>query len=151
MDAHSNSRCYRVIPDGEAHMIRMFIRRVPAARRLSWLFVLVALASFESSHVSAADAAATEAGGRVSALADAYVRDYFEVFPYQALTLGAPDLHPNRLADHSLPALHRWQHREDALLTDLKKIDIASVAGTPQEITYEFLQNLLESSQGFRV
>src|SRR4029453_5935933 len=57
----------------------------------------------------AKDAAATQ----VTALADAYVKDYLEAFPYQALELGAPEVHPDRLTDHSLPALKKWEDRED--------------------------------------
>jgi hypothetical protein len=88
---------------------------------------------------------------RVTALADAYVKDYLEAFPQQALAIGAPEVHPDRLGDHSLPALKRWQDREDQLLADLKQIDAASVEGRPESITYKFLQNLLESARGFRV
>jgi uncharacterized protein (DUF885 family) len=88
---------------------------------------------------------------RVTALADRYVKEYFDAFPYQALTSGAPDAHPDQLVDHSLAALKRWQDREDALLRDLKEIDLARLDGTPQAITYKFLQNQLESAQAFRV
>ena len=87
---------------------------------------------------------------RVSALADAYVRDYLEAFPYYALVLGAPEVHPDRLVDHSLPALAKWQKREDQLLADLKQIPLAPLEGRPEAVTYKFLQNLLESAQGFR-
>ena len=71
---------------------------------------------------------------RVTALADAYVRDYLEAFPYTALSLGAPDEHPDQLADHSLEALGRWQAREDALLAELEALDPAALEGTPQAI-----------------
>ena len=50
---------------------------------------------------------------KVTALADEYVKDYFEAFPHYALVNGAPEVHPDRLGDHSLPALKRWQDRED--------------------------------------
>jgi uncharacterized protein (DUF885 family) len=91
------------------------------------------------------------AGKRVTALADAYVKDYFEAFPHYALANGAPEVHPDRLGDHSLPALKRWQDREDQLLVELKQIDLASVEGRPEGVTYKFLQNLLETAQGYRV
>jgi uncharacterized protein (DUF885 family) len=92
------------------------------------------------------DAAATQ----VTALADAYVRDYLEAFPYQALGIGAPEVHPDRLADHNLPALARWEGREDAILAELKKIDSASIAGRPEAVTYTFLENQLERARDFR-
>ncbi|HYN10413.1 MAG TPA: DUF885 domain-containing protein [Vicinamibacterales bacterium] len=93
------------------------------------------------------DAAATG----VTSLADAYVKDYFEAFPHYALANGAPEVHPDRLGDHSLPALKRWQDREDQLLVELKRIDLKSVEGRPEAVTYKFLQNLLETAQGYRV
>jgi len=87
---------------------------------------------------------------QVNELADTYVAEYLEAFPYHALAIGAPEVHPDRLVDHSLPALERWQAREDALLEELRSIDRAALDGTPEEIKHTFLQNLLESSQGYR-
>jgi uncharacterized protein (DUF885 family) len=89
--------------------------------------------------------------GQVTALADRYVAEYLEAFPYQALVLGAPEVHADRLADHSLAALQQWASREDALLAELQAIDRATLAGSPAELTYIFLQNQLEAAQGFRV
>jgi len=91
------------------------------------------------------------AANKVTALADAYVKDYFAAFPQYALAFGAPDVHPDRLGDHSLPALKRWQDREDQLLADLKQIDLKSIEGRAEAVTYKFLQNLLETAQGYRV
>jgi uncharacterized protein (DUF885 family) len=88
---------------------------------------------------------------RVTALADAYVKEYFDAFPYQALTSGATDRHPDQLVDHSLPALRRWEQREDQMLAELKQIDAAPLDGRPEAVTYKFLQNQLEAAEGFRV
>jgi len=87
----------------------------------------------------------------VSTLADNYVRSYLDAFPYQAIVLGAPEAHPSLLGDHSLPALKKWQAREDELLASLKKIDVKSIDGMEEATTYKFLQHLLESSVGYRV
>ena len=87
----------------------------------------------------------------VSALADTYVRSYLDAFPYQAIVIGANDAHPSLLGDHSLPALKKWQAREDELLASLKKIDVKAIDDMPEATTYEFLQNQLESSIGYRV
>lgn len=89
--------------------------------------------------------------GEVSALADGYVRSFLDAFPYQAVVLGANDAHPSVLGDHSLPALKKWQAREDELLASLKKIDVKSIDGMAEAVTYKFLQHLLESSIGYRV
>lgn len=86
----------------------------------------------------------------MSGLADAYLRGYLDAFPENALAMGARDPHPSQLGDHGLPALKRWEDREDQLLADLRKIDVASIDGRSEALTYKFLQHLIESSQGFR-
>jgi uncharacterized protein (DUF885 family) len=89
--------------------------------------------------------------GAVTALADRYVADYLEAFPYHALAIGAPEVHPDRLVDHSLAALERWRQKEDTMLAEVMAIDRAALAGMPAAITHIFLQNQLESSRDFRV
>jgi uncharacterized protein (DUF885 family) len=91
------------------------------------------------------------AADEVTALADTYIADYLEAFPYQALGIGAAEVHPDQLADHSLLALERWQDREDELLAALLAIDASALEGTAAAVTHVFLQNLLESAQAFRV
>jgi uncharacterized protein (DUF885 family) len=86
-----------------------------------------------------------------SDLADSYVRSYLDAFPYQAVVIGAREAHPSLLVDHSLPALKKWEAREDELLAALKKIDVAAIEGMPAAHTYKFLQHLLEASLGYRV
>jgi uncharacterized protein (DUF885 family) len=93
---------------------------------------------------------AGESAARVTALADDYVESFFDAFPYYALTYGAEDRHPDQLVDHGLPALARWEQHEDELLAALGEIDLASLEGRPEAITYKFLQNQLEAAQGFR-
>ena len=93
----------------------------------------------------------TAAATRVTALADAYVREFLEAFPYYALAIGAPDRHPGRLVDHSLPALKRWQDREDQLLAELRQVDRTTLGDRAESITLKFLEHLLESAQAYRV
>ncbi len=116
--------------------------------RFKRIAIVVVLAAGCGSPVPAADPDA--AAKQITALADAYVQGYLEAFPYQALAIGAPEVHPDRLADHSLPALARWEGREDAILAELKKIDSASIAGRPEAVTHTFLENQLERAQDFR-
>jgi uncharacterized protein (DUF885 family) len=120
-------------------------------RHLAAALTVAAMAACAPSDPAPSPGAADAAATQVTALADAYVRDYLEAFPHQALAIGAPEVHPDRLGDHSLAALARWEAREDALLAELRRIDLATLAGRPQAITYTFLQNLLESAQAFRV
>ena len=86
----------------------------------------------------------------VNDVAGQYLHGYLEAFPEAALSIGARDPHPDQLGDHSLPALKRWEQREDELLGQLKTISIASIDERPEALTYKFLQHLLESSVGFR-
>lgn len=87
----------------------------------------------------------------VSGLADTYVTSFLDAFPYQAVVLGARERHPSILGDHSLPALKKWEAKEDELLASLKAINVKDIEGLPEENTYKFLQHLLESSIGYRV
>lgn len=87
----------------------------------------------------------------VSALADTYVHGFLDAFPYQAVVIGAPEQHPSILGDHSLAGIAKWQAKEDEMLASLKKIDVKSIDGMPEAVTYKFLQHLLESSVGYRV
>src|SRR5262245_61041547 len=68
----------------------------------------------------------------VGTVADSYVRAYLDAFPENALVLGARDAHPDQLGDHSLPALKRWEQKEDQLLVDLKKIDVKLLEDRPE-------------------
>jgi uncharacterized protein (DUF885 family) len=126
-------------------MITSRLRRV-----LRPLLAGAAALSILSSLQACNPAAPPDHAGQVTALADRYVAEYLEAFPYQALVLGAPEVHPDQLADHSLSALQRWQATEDAMLAELLKIDRAALAGTPAAITYIFLQNQLEAARDFR-
>jgi uncharacterized protein (DUF885 family) len=97
------------------------------------------------------DRAAIDAAAKqVTSLADEYVTAYFDAFPYNAMNVGAEDRHPDQLADHSLPALAKWQAREDELSTRLRAIDVAPLEGRAEAITYKDLRHLLESAQRYR-
>ncbi|HEY8548619.1 MAG TPA: DUF885 domain-containing protein [Vicinamibacterales bacterium] len=90
-------------------------------------------------------------GRRVSELADRYVRAFLEAYPHYAPVVGAPEVHPDRLGDHSLAGLQRWQEEEDRLLAELKAIDPDSVQGAQARVTYRILQHQLEASRDLRV
>jgi uncharacterized protein (DUF885 family) len=90
-------------------------------------------------------------GQSINAVADSFLHGYLDAFPENALAMGARDPRPSILGDHSLPALRRWEQKEDALLAQLKAIDIKPVEERPEGVTYKFLQNLIEADQGFRV
>jgi uncharacterized protein (DUF885 family) len=87
----------------------------------------------------------------VTALADEYVADYFATFPEHAPYFGAPDLHPDRLSDHSREAMAAWQSRQDKLLERLETIDVATVTNPASRVSYDILRFLLESERDYRV
>ncbi len=118
---------------------------------ITTLVTVVAVGCGGTSTPPPPDTAAIDAVARqVSGLADAYVTAFFDAFPYNAVTFGAEDRHPDQLADHSLPALAKWQAREDELSTQLRAIDVARLEGRTEAITYKYLKHLLESSQRYR-
>src|SRR6185295_9963408 len=87
---------------------------------------------------------------RVDALADAYVRVYFEHFPDQATAQGRADADNARLPDNSLAGLDAWRDEEDALLDELDTVERARLTGRAVVI-HDFLRELLEASIGARV
>ena len=86
----------------------------------------------------------------VNNVADRYVEAYFTTFPELAATVGAPDLHPEKLSDRSFTALQQWYATENQLLDELNAIDRNALNGIPESITYGFLRELLEASIGVR-
>jgi len=94
---------------------------------------------------------ADDTAAKITALADTYVKEYFEMFPTQALGSGSRDLYPDRLPDNGPEAVKRWQGREDSILASLRQYRLAAIEGKPEELTYKFLQNQLESAQTFRL
>lgn len=87
---------------------------------------------------------------QVNNVADRYVEAYFTAFPELAATVGAPDLHPEKLSDRSFTALQQWYATENQLLDELNAIDRDALNGIPESITYGFLRELLEASIGVR-
>jgi uncharacterized protein (DUF885 family) len=92
----------------------------------------------------------TDPAARVTALADAYVKSFFEHFPDQATAQGRADADNARLPDNSLAGLEDWRDEEDALLDELGTVSPSQLGGGAL-VTYEFLHDLLESSVAQRV
>ena len=60
-----------------------------------------------------------DVAARMSALADAYVQNYFETFPNDATALGVPDAPHHRMNDNSLATLSSWPEKEQGWVADL--------------------------------
>ncbi len=122
--------------------------------RLPSILAAIALAGCvqpASMPVPPVSAAVTSPGARVDALADEYVREFFEKNPDAATTEGYPKADHGRLRDNSLAAVQQWRASEDAWLARLRDIDPSRLAGTPQHRTLSILREQLESSIGARV
>ncbi|MBI4520215.1 MAG: DUF885 domain-containing protein [Gemmatimonadetes bacterium] len=87
----------------------------------------------------------------ITALADRYLRAYFEAFPQEATFAGVADAPHDRLPDVSLTARAHWEATEDALLAELETIGPSS--HTPSEaagVAYSLLCELLLKSRAWR-
>ena len=116
-------------------------------RLLAGLAIALAVAACNS---KPAGPTSDELAKAVNVVADGFLAGRLDAFPEDALSIGARDRHPDVLGDHSLPALAKWQQREDELLAALKKIDLKQIGDRPEALTYKFLQHLLEANVGFR-
>ncbi len=88
---------------------------------------------------------------RVTELADAYMKAWFEAFPENATYYAPPGARHDRLADNSLAAVQAWEKIEDDLAARLAEVREESLWGTPEWVTYGFLREALEASRGLRV
>lgn len=88
---------------------------------------------------------------RVTELADAYLKAWFEAFPEEATYYAPPGARHDRLNDNSLAAVQAWEKIEDGLAARLAEVREESLWGTPEWVTYGFLREALKSSRGLRV
>lgn len=88
---------------------------------------------------------------RVTELADAYMKAWFEAFPETATHYAPPGARHDRLSDNSLAAVQAWEKIEDDLAARLAEVREESLWGTPEWVTYGILREALESSRGLRV
>ena len=114
------------------------------------LSALVVLVSLSACDRTPAGPPLAEIVKEMNAVADGYLRSYLTAFPENALAIGARDPHPSILGDHSLPALKKWEERENELLARLRTIEVTPIEQDAEGVTYRFLQHLLEAAQGFR-
>src|SRR5262249_56556795 len=86
------------------------------------------------------------AGGRVSALADAYLAGYFDRNPDAVTLFGVPGRRHDRLPDNSLQALKAWQAKEDAWLATAKELNPDAIESPSLRATYAIVREALEGS-----
>jgi uncharacterized protein (DUF885 family) len=96
-------------------------------------------------------AAPAATASRVSELADAYLAAYLKAFPENATWASMPGARHDRLTDNSPEGLRAWHEAEDRLAAALAGVDPQPLLGTPDWVTFGFLNEALESSRGLRV
>lgn len=87
----------------------------------------------------------------VAHIASSYEKALFEEFPEMAMFWGRADSDQTRFSDHSLDALAKWQKRQDQFLDKLNKINVSSLKGKPELITYQLLKQTLENDKAIRI
>ena len=130
----------------------------PPAYGLRGLFSIMLMAGVtacggggdDADTTAATPASSDEAAARAVAIADEYVRGYYDQFPEEAYETGFPAA-LDRLGDRSAAALRSWEAKEDAWLAALADIDPTSLAGTEAAVPYAFARERLEASVGRRV
>lgn len=101
--------------------------------------------------VSVGCAPHTTGVARVRALADEYWAAYVERYPEIATYMGVARAPHDRLTDNSLPAVARWQRREDVWLRKLREAQGSVDASAPEWILAATLREALEAAAAARV
>jgi uncharacterized protein (DUF885 family) len=88
---------------------------------------------------------------QVNAIADEYVREFYQMNPDAATMAGYPDADHGRLRDNSLQGIEEWRRMEDGWLARAAEIDVRQLTGTPEARTYAAMIERLEASRDLRV
>jgi uncharacterized protein (DUF885 family) len=115
------------------------------------LFAALVTACNRGAEAPVPPAQAQPADARVRALADAYLRGFFERNPDAKTLYGVPGAHHDQLPDNSLEGLNAWHAKEDAWLAEAKQIETAAITAAPLRATYAITREALEGSIGARV
>ncbi len=122
---------------------------------LSAAFLIAACSTSEPPAPTASDQSPEARGAKVDdsvkALADAYLKGFFERNPDQVTFFGIAGGHHDQLPDNSLDGLKAWQAKEDAWLADAKAIDPETIQNQSLRATYAIVREALEGSIGARV
>jgi uncharacterized protein (DUF885 family) len=86
---------------------------------------------------------------RVTALADEFVREYYDRYPLDGTADDVPGTHHDRLRDNTLAATQRWDARVNALAAEVARADPARLWGQPAWVTHGVMQGLLEYERAY--
>ena len=81
----------------------------------------------------------------VNKIAQEFVDGYYAQYPEEIYEIGYPESSPDHFGDHSLENLAAWDAEVDSWIAALDMIDVAQLAGMPEQITYVFAQERLQA------
>jgi uncharacterized protein (DUF885 family) len=124
---------------------------MPARVRMMLVLICTWLCSAAAAQQAQPAPDAAPLAARVRDLADAYVAQFTNRFPEQAVFNGLQLDHHDRLTDNSQAALRQWEALEDGWAAELARIDSSQLHGHPDWLTLGFLKEAIESSRLLRV
>jgi uncharacterized protein (DUF885 family) len=110
------------------------------------LFPIVALALAACSEAPVDDSAE-----QVSQIASDFVHSYFRQFPEEVYEVGYGGAPMDRFGDHSEAATKAWDAKVDQWLISLNEIDVETLAGTAEAVTYVFTREQLKAHVDRRI
>ncbi len=105
-----------------------------------WISALFAIAI-----VACSDSPDDSAAQRVNTIAQEFTDGYYAQFPEEIYEVGYPEESPDHFGDHSAEQLKIWNSEIDIWAAALDRIDVAQLAGTPEQITYVFTRDRLQA------
>jgi len=97
------------------------------------------------------DAPVDYSAERVNQVASDFVHGYFSQFPEEVYEVGYGGAPMDRFGDHSEAAMAEWDARIDHWLMSLNDIDVKTLAGTPEAVTYVFTREQLQTHVDRRI
>jgi len=97
------------------------------------------------------DAPVDDSAERVNQVASDFVHGYFSQFPEEVYEVGYGGAPMDRFGDHSEAAMAEWDARIDHWLMSLNDIDVKTLAGTPEAVTYVFTREQLQTHVDRRI
>ncbi len=88
---------------------------------------------------------------KINALADQYMAAYIAHHPEETSLYGVPGAAWDRLNDRSPQAIAAWEAEEDRLLSELARVDQASLVDRRDWVTCGILREALEASRAMRI
>jgi uncharacterized protein (DUF885 family) len=88
---------------------------------------------------------------KVDSIANEFVDGFYEQYPEEAQESGYPGAPADRFSDRSVAGMAAWNAKVDAWIAELDAIDVATLDGTPQAVTWMFARDRLQAIVDSRV